>query len=121
MLRSAAQGILAGVDAITTADLTAAAPPVPVLAVHGSADRISPLDRAVAVYQSLPNASVAVIEDGHHDILNDVTHRSVAATVILFLERLHLGAALPVIGGTRPRNDRGRAPEAPVRTHRPSG
>ncbi|MFC9839594.1 hypothetical protein ACFVKB_38280 [Rhodococcus sp. NPDC127530] len=97
VLRSSAQGIFSGVDAITSADLTAAAPTVPVLAVHGSADGISPLDRAVAVYQGLPNAAVAVVEHGHHDILNDVTHRSVAATVILFLERLRLGASLPVI------------------------
>jgi hypothetical protein len=30
-------------------------------------------------------------------VLNDVTHRSVAATIVLFLERLKLGADLPVI------------------------
>jgi hypothetical protein len=30
-------------------------------------------------------------------VLNDVTHRTVAATIILFLERLRLGAGLPVI------------------------
>jgi hypothetical protein len=30
-------------------------------------------------------------------VLNDVTHRTVAATIVLFLERLRLGAALPRI------------------------
>ncbi len=30
-------------------------------------------------------------------MLNDVTHRTVAATIVLFLERLRLGAELPRI------------------------
>jgi alpha-beta hydrolase superfamily lysophospholipase len=97
VLRSAARGIFSGVDAIEAADLVPAAPGVPVLAVHGSADEISPLGEALDRYSALPEVTVAVIEDGRHDILNDVTHRSVAATVVLFLERLRLGATLPVI------------------------
>jgi alpha-beta hydrolase superfamily lysophospholipase len=65
----------------------------PILALHGDADTISPLDEARAGY---PGAVVA-IAGGRHDVLNDVSHRTVAATVILFLERLRLGVELPLI------------------------
>jgi hypothetical protein len=37
------------------------------------------------------------ITGGKHDALNDATHRTAAATVVLFLERLRLGADLPPI------------------------
>jgi hypothetical protein len=40
---------------------------------------------------------VTVIVGGRHDVLNDLSHRTVAATIVLFLERLRLGADLPVI------------------------
>ncbi|GAA2586987.1 alpha/beta fold hydrolase [Winogradskya consettensis] len=67
---------------------------VPVLGLHGGDDKISPLDGVRGRYAG---GSLLVIEGGRHDILNDVTHRTVAAHVILFLERLRLGADLPVI------------------------
>jgi alpha-beta hydrolase superfamily lysophospholipase len=63
---------------------------VPVLTVHGSADSISPVDEALAVYSRIPDVESYVVEGGRHDILNDVTHRSVAATIVLFLERLRV-------------------------------
>lgn len=93
----AAQSYASLPDAITTADLAPAAPTVPVLALHGVTDTISPVDRALEYYRALPNVTVHVVEDGRHDVLNDATHRSVAATVVLFLERLRLGSDLPVI------------------------
>ena len=34
---------------------------------------------------------------GRHDALNDLTHRTVAAAVVQFLERLRLGPGLPRI------------------------
>ncbi|HWH98112.1 MAG TPA: hypothetical protein VNS80_07070 [Pseudolysinimonas sp.] len=74
---------------------------VPVLAIHGAADAISPASQAIAVYAGLPRHEIAIVAGGRHDILNDVTHRSVAATVILFLERLRLDAALTPIIETR--------------------
>ena len=37
------------------------------------------------------------ITGGRHDVLNDVAHRTVAATIVLFLERLRLGPGLPPI------------------------
>ncbi|MBU2665385.1 lysophospholipase [Actinoplanes bogorensis] len=66
---------------------------LPSLGLHGDADTISPLEEARPLY---PGTLVA-IAGGKHDVLNDVTHRTVAATVVLFLERLRLGADLPVI------------------------
>ena len=65
----------------------------PPLGLHGGADTISPLDEARGHY---PGALVT-IAGGRHDVLNDVTHRTVAATIVPFLERLRLGADLPVI------------------------
>jgi alpha-beta hydrolase superfamily lysophospholipase len=65
----------------------------PVLAVHGDADLISPLDRALAVYADLPRSEVWSVAGAKHDVLNDSTHRSVAALVVTFLERLARGSA----------------------------
>lgn len=63
---------------------------VPVLALHGAGDAISPLPAALDLYRSVGVREVQVVAEGRHDILNDVTHRSVAATLVLFLERLRL-------------------------------
>lgn len=69
----------------------------PVLCVHGADDPISPLAAARARYAAAPRAELVSIAGGKHDVLNDITHRTVAATVVLFLERLRLGADLPLI------------------------
>ncbi len=76
------------------ADLSAVTQPV--LAIHGADDPVSPLAAARARYAAGP-AELVAIAGGRHDVLNDVTHRTVAATIILFFERLRLGAGLPVI------------------------
>ncbi|WP_064742902.1 alpha/beta hydrolase [Pseudonocardia spinosispora] len=65
---------------------------VPVLAVHGANDQVSPLAHAVRRYSDLPRVQLAAIEDGRHDVLNAAHHRTVAATVVLWLEQLRLGA-----------------------------
>jgi pimeloyl-ACP methyl ester carboxylesterase len=70
---------------------------VPVLGLHGTADPVSPLDAARERYRQVPRAELVSIAGGVHDVLNDVTHRTVAATIVLFLERLRLGAELPSI------------------------
>ena len=70
---------------------------LPTLGLHGDADPISPLASARPHYPG----SLVTIAGGRHDVLNDVSHRTVAATVVLFLERLRLGADLPVIAGVR--------------------
>lgn len=67
---------------------------VPVLALHGNADRLSPLDSAIAEYRKFGVTEVHIVDGGLHDVLNDVSHRSVAATIVLFLERLRLARGL---------------------------
>jgi pimeloyl-ACP methyl ester carboxylesterase len=77
------------------ADLKAVS--VPVLGLHGAADPVSPLSAARAAYAAAPQTELVSITDGRHDAFNDITHRTAAATVVLFLERLRLGAGLPPI------------------------
>lgn len=77
--------------------LELSAPDKPVLVVHGTADRVTPADEATSPYVGATDARVWLVEGGRHDILNDVSHRSVAATVVLFLESLKLGAELPPV------------------------
>jgi pimeloyl-ACP methyl ester carboxylesterase len=69
----------------------------PVLGIHGADDEISPLPAARLTYAAAPAARLVSVAGGKHDALNDLTHRSVAATMVQFLERLRLGAELPVI------------------------
>jgi alpha-beta hydrolase superfamily lysophospholipase len=74
----------------------------PVLAIHGAADQVSPLAAARARYAAAPRAELVSITDGRHDALNDIAHRTVAATIVLFLERLRLGPGLPPIAAREP-------------------
>jgi len=69
----------------------------PILGIHGGEDQVSPLAQARARYAAAPAAELVVITGGRHDALNDQTHRTVAATIVLFLERLRLGQDLPPI------------------------
>lgn len=71
------------------ADLAAVA--VPVLAFHGSADTVSPIDDAGALLSAVPDLELIETVDGLHDALNDQSHRSVAASIVLWLERLRGG------------------------------
>jgi len=63
---------------------------LPVLAIHGEADELSPLAHALAVHATLGTPEVTVVIGGLHDILNDLTHRTVAAAVVTFLERVRV-------------------------------
>jgi alpha-beta hydrolase superfamily lysophospholipase len=72
-------------------------PQKPVLVLHGSLDPVTDAQAAFAAYLDAPVAELRLVEGGRHDVLNDVMHRSVAATIVLFLERLKLGADLPAI------------------------
>ena len=67
---------------------------VPLLVVHGEADPVVSLDDVVRFTQTLGDAEVVSVAGGLHDILNDLSHRSVAATVVLFLERLKAGTQI---------------------------
>lgn len=88
-------------DAVLPPELLAVAASavrVPLLALHGGADAISPVDEALEVYRTAPRAEIHVLVEGRHDALNDATHRSAAATVVLFLERVKASAATaPII------------------------
>lgn len=45
-----------------------------------------------------PAAELVTVRGGRHDILNDINHRSVAAHVVQWLERLRSGAAdVPIV------------------------
>ncbi|GAB3075427.1 alpha/beta hydrolase [Nocardioides zeae] len=82
-------GEVAG-DDLFTGDL-------PTLVLHGEADPLTPVDDVLSLVADGSRARAAVVAGGRHDVLNDVDHRSVAATVVLFLESLRRGADLPTI------------------------
>lgn len=66
---------------------------VPVLAFHGGADPVSPLETAASVLNAIPDLDFRETVGGLHDALNDASHRSVAASIVLWLERLRTGDA----------------------------
>ncbi|KRC52581.1 MULTISPECIES: alpha/beta hydrolase [unclassified Nocardioides] len=70
-------------------------PGKPVLVLHGSADPVTAPTDALALYDGVPDVRVRLVNGGRHDVLNDASHRSVAATIVLFLESLKLGPELP--------------------------
>ncbi|MET0449723.1 MAG: hypothetical protein ABW004_15015 [Aeromicrobium sp.] len=77
---------------------TLASVPVPVLAIHGGADEIAPFIDAREVLSALPALELVETVDGLHDALNDQSHRSVAARIVLWLERLRgAGVRHPLI------------------------
>jgi alpha-beta hydrolase superfamily lysophospholipase len=63
----------------------------PVLALHGDADTLSPLADALPRYATLGATEVTAFRNGRHDTLNDACHRSVAATIVVFLETVRQG------------------------------
>jgi alpha-beta hydrolase superfamily lysophospholipase len=70
----------------------------PTLLLHGTADVIATLSGARAYAARLPNAELAVVDGGRHDILNDAHHRTVAAHVTQWLERLRISPhAAPIL------------------------
>jgi alpha-beta hydrolase superfamily lysophospholipase len=73
---------------------------LPTLGMHGRDDVVSPLASARRWYAGVPQAELVAIAGGRHDVLNDQTHRTVAATIVLFLERLRGGPARDAIAGT---------------------
>jgi alpha-beta hydrolase superfamily lysophospholipase len=64
---------------------------LPVLLLHGDADPVTAPAVARSIATRLPRAELATIHEGRHDILNDIDHRSVAAHIVQWLERLRSG------------------------------
>ncbi|WP_328442162.1 lysophospholipase [Streptomyces sp. NBC_00444] len=100
------RGRLTSDDAFRRDALTAPAPAelpaldgisAPVLALHGTDDTVSPLPEAARAYRALPGVELVSLARTRHDALNDVTHRTAAATIVLFLERLRLSPDLAPI------------------------
>jgi alpha-beta hydrolase superfamily lysophospholipase len=61
---------------------------VPVLVIHGDSDPISHEQDVRTWLSDVAHAEFVTVGDGHHDVLNDASHRSVAAAIVLWLERL---------------------------------
>ncbi|MYX18110.1 alpha/beta hydrolase [Streptomyces sp. SID8374] len=61
---------------------------VPALILTGDADPLADRDALTRTAKSLPRARLSVVRDAHHDVLNDMQHRSVAAEIVTFLEAL---------------------------------
>jgi len=71
---------------------------VPVLAIHGGADTLAPLAAARDALAAIPSLELVETVGGLHDALNDQSHRSVAATIVLWLERLRgAGIDAPIV------------------------
>ncbi len=80
----------------------------PTLGIHGRDDVVSPFAAARSWYAAVPRAELVGISGGRHDALNDQTHRTVAATIVLFLERLRLGPDLAPVASAE------ALPQSPV-------
>jgi alpha-beta hydrolase superfamily lysophospholipase len=61
---------------------------VPQLLVVGDADPFADREALARAAKALPAARLVVVRGAHHDVLNDLQHRSVAAEVVAFLEAL---------------------------------
>lgn len=66
----------------------------PVLILHGGADPVTPPAHARELAAGLPRATLGVLREGLHDVLNDASHRTTAAAVVLWLERLRADPGL---------------------------
>jgi pimeloyl-ACP methyl ester carboxylesterase len=71
---------------------------VPHLLLVGEADQLADRAALARAAKTLPRARLAVVRGAHHDVLNDLPHRSVAGEVVTFLEALRneLAAAISV-------------------------
>ncbi|MFD7807949.1 alpha/beta hydrolase [Streptomyces cellulosae] len=61
---------------------------LPALILAGDADPLANSDELHRTAKSLARARLSVVRGAHHDVLNDLQHRSVAAEVVTFLETL---------------------------------
>ncbi|WP_339127327.1 alpha/beta hydrolase [Streptomyces sp. f51] len=70
--------------------------PLPTLLLVGDSDPLADDEALARLAKSLPLARLSVVHGAHHDVLNDLQHRSVAAEVVGFLEALR-GDLRPLI------------------------
>ena len=74
----------------------------PILAIHGREDPISPLEWAREAYAPAARVELVAVAGARHDVLNDQSHRTVAATIVLWLERLRADNELAPIASLEP-------------------
>jgi pimeloyl-ACP methyl ester carboxylesterase len=67
---------------------------VPHLLLVGDSDPIADREALARLSKTLLTARLSVVRGAHHDVLNDLQHRSVAAEVVSFLEVLRDGNPL---------------------------
>ncbi|WP_329041724.1 alpha/beta hydrolase [Streptomyces sp. NBC_00178] len=69
---------------------------VPALFLVGDADPLADREALARTASSLPRARLSVVHGAHHDVLNDLQHRSVAAEIVTFLETVR-NELVPVV------------------------
>jgi alpha-beta hydrolase superfamily lysophospholipase len=68
------------------------------LVLIGDLDPLADREEVAQYVKALPAGQLAVVAGARHDVLNDLPHRSVAAAIVGFLERLRGSAAFePVV------------------------
>ncbi|NUO57519.1 MAG: alpha/beta hydrolase [Hamadaea sp.] len=67
---------------------------LPHLILSGDADPYADRDQLTSLARRLPLARLSVVRGAHHDVLNDLQHRTVAAEIVSFLEALRAGGPL---------------------------
>jgi pimeloyl-ACP methyl ester carboxylesterase len=70
---------------------------VPHLLLAGDSDPLADRESLARMGKSLPVARFSVVRSAHHEVLNDLQHRSVAAEVVSFLEVVRNGRPLEPI------------------------
>ncbi|MCW2548623.1 MAG: alpha/beta hydrolase [Mycobacterium sp.] len=70
---------------------------LPHLLLTGDADPLADRDSLAGAAKSLPAARLSIVRSAHHDVLNDLQHRSVAAEIVTFLEVVRNGTPLQAI------------------------
>ncbi|MGW6357833.1 alpha/beta hydrolase [Streptomyces sp. NPDC055092] len=69
---------------------------LPVLLLVGDTDPLADHEALQHAAKSLPRARLSIVHGAHHDVLNDLQHRSVAAEVISYLETLRNDLQPPI-------------------------
>ncbi|MDT4891766.1 MAG: hypothetical protein QOE97_801 [Pseudonocardiales bacterium] len=71
---------------------------LPHLLLIGDTDSFADHDELARAAKALPKARLTQVRGAHHDVVNDLQHRSVAAEVVIFLEALRDEAVLvPIV------------------------
>jgi alpha-beta hydrolase superfamily lysophospholipase len=70
---------------------------IPALILHGESDSLAPVGAVVEQTAQWGNRTVVTVLGGVHDVLNDIHHRTVAAELISFAERLRVDPTAPPV------------------------